>query len=309
MLCVVVTTSNGMKKKTRQSLFYVAVVVFAVLSYLIVMFALGYKYDFVENKFLKTGSFQIKTNVDAQVYINDKLAGNTSFLLNSFSEARLLPRTYSVRVQRGNYQLWQKLVTIEAGRFADFPKVVLLPESDEFREVMVASVSLSGKLRAEFLSKEKIVIVINSRGQTETINFQNGERIKSTPRPQPADKDAEEKIPAPLLSPDGEKILTFGKHEIWGKWIKDAGYQPYKKSGDEELITRFSQEIRDVQWYFDSAHVLADIGGILKLVEIDDRDGINIMDVKSVTGAFYYDRGENMVYTLEERNLVKTYLK
>lgn len=298
-----------MKKKTRQSLFYAAVVVFAVLSYLIVMFALGYKYDFVENKFLKTGSFQIKTNVDAQVYINDKLVGTTSFLLNSFSETRLLPRTYSVRIQRDNYQLWQKLVTVEAGRFADFPKVVLLPESDEFREVTVASISLSGTLKAEFLSKEKIVIVSNSRGQTETINFQSGERIKSIPRLQPADKDVAKKIPAPLLSPDGEKTLTFGKHEIGVKWIKDAGYQPYKKSGDEELITRFSQDIRDVQWYFDSAHVLANVGGIMKLVEIDDRDGINIMDIKLTAGAFYYDRGEDTVYVLEGKNIIKTYLK
>lgn len=116
-----------MSRKTRWILFYGAVIVFLILSYVMVVYALGYKYDFVTWQLVRTGSFRLVANTSAEVYVNDELAGTTSFLGDSYSEGRLLPRTYTVRLEREKYHSWEKKVTIVAGYFADFPKIMLLP--------------------------------------------------------------------------------------------------------------------------------------------------------------------------------------
>ena len=297
-----------MKRKTRRLLFYFAVIVFAILGYLVALFALGYQYDFVQNKFFKTGVLQVNTNRGAEVYINDELAGQTSFLTNSFSKSRLLPRAYTVRIQQDGYQIWQKLITIEAERFTHFPKVTLLPK--ELPEQIVASTSITGPIKAGFIADQKRVLLTGSKSQTEIFDLTTGQKIKPngkkapTAPSQPASQQKNEDRVL-LESPDGEKALEFNSHEIWVEWIKDAGYQPYKKTGERGLITRFAQSIHDVQWYKDSAHVIADIGGVLKLIEIDDRDGINIMDIALSTGVFYYDKGMNAIFKLDGKNIIK----
>ena len=116
-----------MTRKTRWILFYVAVVIFLLLSYVMVVYALGYKYDFVAWKFVQTGSFRVIMNTGANVYINNDLAGGTSFLGNAYSKGRLLPRTYPVRLERDGYHAWEKKIAIAAGYFSDFPKIVLVP--------------------------------------------------------------------------------------------------------------------------------------------------------------------------------------
>lgn len=297
-----------MRKKTRRIVFYCAIAIFAVFSLIAGLFAFGYRYDFVQNQFIKTGTFQVNTSTGAEVYINDRLSGSTSFLTNSFSKSRLLPRTYSVRIQRDGYQTWQKLVEVEAGHFTHFPRVVLLPK--ELSEEVVASTSLADPLKAEFIPKQKQISITGRRGQVEIFDLKTGQKIKpaapNLTRETPAQETKEENTGTTKPeSPDGEKILIFERHEVWVEWIKDASYQPYQKAGNKNLITRFSQTVKDAQWYKDSSHAIADVGGVLKFVEIDGRDGINIMDIALAGGAFYYDKDEDTIYKFENKNLVR----
>ena len=296
-----------MKKRTRRILFYFSVLMFVLVGWLVLLFALGYKYDFVQNKFFKTGSFEIKTNASAQVYINDELAGSTSFLGDSYSKGRLLPRTYNIRVDSEGYQSWRKLIKIEAGFLSSFPKVVLMPQN--FDEELVASSSLANIINREF-DKEHSLAIVGNRQKTETINLKNGEKeiLKQSPIPVTS---VGPKITTPnyIISPDENKNLWFTDHEIWIKWIKDSRYQPYMLAGDEELVTRFSQKISDAQWYKDSEHLIVNAGGVLEFVEIDGRDGINIFDITTISGPFYYDRDMDAIFKFEGNKLLRIDLK
>lgn len=120
-------------------MFFVAIAVFSGLSYVMVVFALGYQYDFTARTFVRMGSFRIVANTGATVYLNGKQTGTTSFLGNSYSKGYLLPRKYPVRVEKTGYHTWQKNVPVVAGLFTDFPKVVLIP--DKLSEEIVASPS------------------------------------------------------------------------------------------------------------------------------------------------------------------------
>jgi hypothetical protein len=291
------------KKKTRRILFYSSIIIFFIASWLATLFALGYKYDFVQNKFLKTGSFGIGVNVGADVYINDELAGSTSFLTKTFSKGRLLPRTYNVRLQNEQYQSWQKLIDVGAGAFTDFPVVVLIPR--ELKEEIVASSSLANITSVKFDPQNKKALFINKR-QTEIISLENKQRelIKSQPLATPLPSLLPGKIDF-IKSPDGEKNLWFNEHEIWISWLKNTNHQPYRKAGETELITRFSQRISDVQWYKDSEHLIASVGGILKFIEIDTRGGLNVLDISTISGPFYYDKDTNSIFKFEDKNLAK----
>lgn len=116
-----------MSKRTRWILFFISVFLFVVLSYVTVVFALGYQYDFIARDFVRMGSFRVVTNTGADVYLNGKLTGDTSFLNNSFSKGRLLPRSYTVRIEKKGYHTWSKNIPVVAGYFTDIPKIVLLP--------------------------------------------------------------------------------------------------------------------------------------------------------------------------------------
>lgn len=291
-----------MKKKTRRILFYTSVLLFILIGYGMVLFALGYKYDFVQKRFLKTGSFELRSNISAEVYINDELSGSTSFLTNSFSKGRLLPRTYRVRAEKYGYQSWQKLIKIEAGFLTSFPRVVLIPET--FQDELMASSSIANISARKFDVPSNLAIIGNKQ-RLQGIDLKTGgvKQIK-----QPSDKST------PLASltgthyvssPDEEKTAWFNERELWIKWEKDARYQPFQKAGDVEFVIRFNQKIDDVQWYKDSSHLLISVGGILKFVEIDNRGEINISDITTIIGSFYYDRDLKTIFKFEGDKLLK----
>lgn len=293
-----------MKKKTRRIVFIFSVAVFVILSFSVVFFALGYRYDFVQNKFLKTGSLELKTNISTEIYINEGLAGSTSFLSNSFSRGQLLPRTYSIRVQNEKYQPWHKLVKIEAGFLTSFPRIVLLPQY--FSEEVVASSSIRN-ISIKRFEFDKGLAIIGNKQKLESVNLENGEIkiIKSWPSLAPLVADSKNNQLVFADSPDGNKDAWFSGTEVWVKWIKDAGYQPLKVAGDRELVARFSQPVEGIQWFKDSEHLIASTSGILKFIEIDNRGGVNIFDISTVSGPFYYDRDQDAVFKFEENKLVR----
>ncbi len=324
-----------MRRGTRRGFFFISLLIFIILSWLTVFYALGYKYDFVQNQFLKTGSFEISANIDAQIYINDELAGATSFLGKSFSKSRLLPRTYTVRVQNDKYQPWQKLVDVEAGIFSDFPRVVLVPQDPT--EDTIASSSLKGGITLIQFDSEQGTVAVSNGLQVETISLGNGQRVSLRPfirlTPKPAPSLAANLLGATLpvgnsetdflQSPDGDKGVWFNNREVWVKWLKDTNYQPARKAGNTELVARFPQKITDVQWYKDSDHLIASVGGLLEFIEIDNRGGVNIAaisiidPVKSseagaagrqfdwVDSPFYYDKGANVIFRFVGNKLTR----
>src|SRR5437016_5063301 len=120
-----------MKRSTRRFLFLISFAIFLLGGYIVVLYALGYEYDFNQAKFLKTGSFSLKTNIPAEVYLNNKLVGKTSFLSNGFSYTMLLPRAYTITVKHAGNTIWKKKISIQEGVLEDFPRIVLLPQKLE----------------------------------------------------------------------------------------------------------------------------------------------------------------------------------
>ena len=373
-----------MTRKTRKILFYSSIGLFLILSTAVVLFALGYGYDFSKNQILKTGGFGVTANTGISVYIDDQLVGSTSFLSNSYSKSRLLPGSYAVRVEADGYDSWQKQIEIQEGAFTDFPSIVLL--STELNPQPLKTNKLPTNISSlyyyknvfYFLSGGQLISYdIETSKQEVSVKkveafFPNGDTITyrgsdknfytfslnnqgNKPLPLPAvdprfaegsggasikniqkfitvndsiyfvaktgtqsslyqtKGDQTTKLASNVtgfeLSPDGVKLLYHNSHEIYVLYLRDTSYQPYKTANETNLLTRTSRTISNVQWYKDSSHALINASGNLVFTELDDRGERNSYDIINPVSWFYYDSGNDVIYTLVNSTLNKIELK
>jgi hypothetical protein len=87
-----------------------------------------------------------------------------------------------------------------------------------------------------------------------------------------------EKINFFKISPDRNKLTFFSDYEIWLFFLKDDFGPPERKINQKLLLTRISDQIKDVSWLND--HYLIFIAdNQIKVAEIDDRDKVNVVNL------------------------------
>ncbi len=109
-----------------------------------------------------------------------------------------------------------------------------------------------------------------------------------------------------LFSPDKKKLLYQNRNELYVKYLREILIQPYKKIGDVDFITRFSQPIQNSEWFsYDNEHILFVTEGKLKLVELDGRDERNIQDITAVHSPIKlkYNSYNDYIYFLDGSSL------
>ena len=283
-----------MSKSSKRLFFYSAVAVFLLLSYVVILYAQGYKYSFSEGKFQRTGAISLKSNTGARVYLDDKLQGDTSFFGSAYSIDGLLPGTYRLNVQKDDYSFWQKTVVVEEGLVADFPNILLLPEEGEDEQKLFDEV--------ELLFKElQPMPTISPTPQPRK------DRPSPSPTPELTDpfllntkenklyrntnQQLEEVATGVIgfrLSENENKLVWWTSNEIWVLWLNDQNYQPFHKKEEKELITRLSQTIQNATWFRGEDHIILELEAkdskgrpysIYKVIEIDKRGGVNIVEL------------------------------
>lgn len=268
-------------------------VVFLISSYIVILYAQGYKYSFSENKFFKTGAIYLKVNTGANVYMDNMLLGNTSFFSNSHRIEGLLPSSYEIKVEKENYSSWHKLIKVDEGFVSEFSKILLIDKSESGIEEL----------------KKEIVLIFPTPSPTGgtspkanikttplTSPKEANSKATSSPTPAPEDEpflvkkdilmttgEKPEKIAEGVkgfvLSGDKNKIAWWMTNEVWVMWLNDTNYPPYHKKGDKEFIIKFPKQIKKVAWFRDEDHLILDFGEY-KIIEVDTRGGlVNIIEV------------------------------
>jgi len=112
------------------------------------------------------------------------------------------------------------------------------------------------------------------------------------------------------FSSDNQKILIQTANEIWVLYIEDFLLQPYKKTGDKELITRFSQPITQAIFYPDNEHIAFVVGNQIKITELDGRDQRNTIDfISAPSPQIYFDEPTSYFYYLAQNELFRIKLE
>jgi len=82
-------------------------------------------------------------------------------------------------------------------------------------------------------------------------------------------------------SNDGKKLLFYSNNEISVYYMRDWTVQPLRSENELQNITRYSENLKNVQWYKDYEHIIFSVGKYTKIVELDARDHRNCLDLIS----------------------------
>lgn len=107
---------------SRRLIFYCLVLVFVISAPLVILYAKGYVFDFGKYKFVKTGTLILQSEPkNADVYIDDKLIGQTPLTIN-----RLSPKFYNIKISKNEYSTWQKNLEIKPELITEATKILLI---------------------------------------------------------------------------------------------------------------------------------------------------------------------------------------
>lgn len=92
----------------------------------------------------------------------------------------------------------------------------------------------------------------------------------------------EDSIQGMQFSDDGKKMLYWSEHEIFTYFLRDWNVQPARSENELQNITRYSEIIRNAQWFKDYEHIIFSVGSYVKIIELDARDHRNCMDILKI---------------------------
>lgn len=128
-------------------------------------------------------------------------------------------------------------------------------------------ISATGKLivyddlRIAFINKNKDFFVFN-RGELNTYFKKIGGNIEGM-----------------QFSNDGKKLLFWTNNEITAYFLRQWNVQPTRNENELQNITRYSESIKNIQWFSDYEHIIFNVGSYIKIIELDSRDHLNCMDI------------------------------
>lgn len=122
-----------MTKKIRLILFFLFVVLFFLIAPQIILYSLGYRFDFEKKKFIGTGGIYLKIwPPDAEVSVDERIKKKTSFLTNQVLISNLLPKYHKILVEKQGYYPWSKTLEIKQGEVVKAENIVLIKENPVF---------------------------------------------------------------------------------------------------------------------------------------------------------------------------------
>jgi hypothetical protein len=106
------------------------------------------------------------------------------------------------------------------------------------------------------------------------------------------------------FSNDGKKILYWTNNEISAYFLRDWDVQPVRSENEVQNITRYSQDLKNIQWFKDYEHVIFSANTQIKIIELDARDHRNSMDLPNLnydsSDVIYNNSLEKLFFTDKE---------
>jgi hypothetical protein len=104
-------------------------------------------------------------------------------------------------------------------------------------------------------------------------------------------------------SPDFKKTAYHTDYEIGVLFLDNILPQPQRKYQDNVFLTRFSEKIDNLYWYT-SHYLVFTVAGEVKIMEIDNRDQINIVSLAQFKNPkMFFSYPQKRIYVLDENKL------
>ena len=166
---------TALEKSTRRKLFYGMVALFAVIAPLTLLYSRGYSIDFQDWGLAATGGVFVKTvQPGAKIFVGDELYKETSFISHGALISNLIPRRYTIRVEKEGFRSWQKLIQVPEQEVVEFRRV-FLPPATVTPAVVFRSPATALRRVYELRGQPEIAIEVGEPSQPSTVLIVDGE--------------------------------------------------------------------------------------------------------------------------------------
>ena len=108
------------------------------------------------------------------------------------------------------------------------------------------------------------------------------------------------------LNPNAQKIVLLTNTELWIYYLVRQEDQPQKSAGELTFLSRMSQNIENVTW-LNSHYLIFTTQDAIKISEIDDRNGLNIVDIGNYKNPrIFWHAKEKVLFVLSEEKLFRS---
>lgn len=185
-----------MKKAYRQLALFIAIVIFFALGPLLVLYAMGYRFQLGNTETLPVGVVLIETNPRrAQVFIDGLLLGQTPRSITN-----LEPGEYQIKVTIPDYEDWQKNIVVDPTSVTELRTIRLFPKKPELK-------TLQGNVQTFTLSPNRnLIATITTTNELHIIDTQGEQIVPAISLTRPAQQL--------LWSPDSTSILLRADTQI-----------------------------------------------------------------------------------------------
>src|SRR3989344_4285060 len=95
--------------RARRKKFFLLIILFAALSPILIIYSLGYTFDFAKGSWEKTGGIFLKSKIPRlSLFLNGKFEKETSFLSGGVLLTKIKPGNYLIRLEKKSQQPWAK---------------------------------------------------------------------------------------------------------------------------------------------------------------------------------------------------------
>ncbi len=166
---------TAIDRVTRRKFFYLLVTLFLLGVPLILLYSQGFVFDFQNRDLVQTGGIFVKTvQTGAKIFIDSDLYDETSFISHGVLMNNLLPKRYTVRVEKEGYRSWQKVVRVSDEEVLEFRNVFLPPAT--VTPIVVFNTKSNVETRLFALEGSKNVLLeVGKKGETSTLFLVNPE--------------------------------------------------------------------------------------------------------------------------------------
>jgi len=228
----------------RRFLLFLIIFLFLLAAPLICFYAKGYRFDFQNLKFTKTGTISIKTIPQgANIYLNNKIDQN-------FTPTKidgLKPKEYTLKITKSGYQDWQATLTVKPELVTGATHIILFPEK------IAEEVIVTGQIDNFSLSPDQKKMIYNiSQGENKGLwvfDFNTKENLKIS----------NIYFDEFNWSTDSQKVILIRQEQNqkrYGILSLAANDIPNTSLKIQDLGSLFTKPINEVHWQTDSSQRL-----------------------------------------------------
>ncbi len=269
----------------RKIFFWFFLLAFLILTPIIVYYSLGYKFDAMAKKFLKTGAISIKTFPKGiNVYLDGKKIKETT----PCTIRELLPKEYNLTLEKEGFYPYEMKVEVKPSQIQDID-IFIVP-----RMVDITKLKMDLHIYKFFVAKHlfgETIIVFTDKG----IYFLDGD-FKGARKV--SSQIFEENIANSIenLKENNGRFLFWNKNNLWMLDSSQVNDKDEKYPG-AMLIYKAEDEIKDVFFGFRGKYIVIHDG--LKVIALDAENlkvSFPLYELKSVRSKIFYDSRSETIY-------------